>query len=67
MFVLTLIEDKIKVAPEQFNRDLTEVVVEQIEMKFANKVSCLGILHDLVCLIDCCITFLSRYVQRIPY
>lgn len=38
MFLLSVIEDKIKIAPDQFNRDITEAVIEQVEMKFSNRV-----------------------------
>lgn len=38
MFVLTIIEDKIKTTPDQFDQDLTDVLLKQIEMKFCNKV-----------------------------
>jgi DNA-directed RNA polymerase subunit E'/Rpb7 len=37
MFVLTVIEDKIKTTPDQFDQDLTDVLLKQIEMKFCNK------------------------------
>ena len=39
MFLLSVVEDNIKVSPEQFGRDLTEVIIEQLEIKYLNKVS----------------------------
>jgi DNA-directed RNA polymerase III subunit RPC8 len=38
MFLLTVIEDKVKIAPEQFDSDITDALVEQIEDKFCDKV-----------------------------
>lgn len=38
MFVLVILEDKIKIDPEQFEQDPTEALIQQIELKFANKV-----------------------------
>eukprot|EP00596_Hydrurales_sp_CCMP1899_P005851 CAMPEP_0119046812 /NCGR_PEP_ID=MMETSP1177-20130426/49064_1 /TAXON_ID=2985 /ORGANISM="Ochromonas sp, Strain CCMP1899" /LENGTH=224 /DNA_ID=CAMNT_0007020491 /DNA_START=39 /DNA_END=710 /DNA_ORIENTATION=- len=38
MFLLAVIEDKLKTVPEEFDRDATEVMLEQIDMKFANKI-----------------------------
>ena len=38
MFQLAVIEDKIKNIPESFLRPLSEVLQEQIEIKYSNKV-----------------------------
>jgi len=38
MFVLAVIEDKLKTLPEQFDRDSHDVLIEQIDKKYANKV-----------------------------
>ena len=38
MFVLTVLSDKLRILPEQLDRDPGEVLVEQIELKYANKV-----------------------------
>eukprot|EP01041_Mallomonas_annulata_P003228 gene3228-6382_t len=38
MFVIAVIVDTVKTLPEYFNRDTTEVITEQIEEKFSNKV-----------------------------
>jgi len=38
MFVLAVVLDTIRTIPENFNRDSKEVIIEQIEIKFANKV-----------------------------
>lgn len=38
MFLLSIIEDKLKTAPEQFDRNANDVLIEQIELKYANKV-----------------------------
>ena len=38
MFILHTIEEKVKVAPEQFDRPITEVIIEQIEIKFSNRI-----------------------------
>lgn len=38
MFLLAIVADKIKTQPEQFDRDHTELLIEQIEIKYANKV-----------------------------
>lgn len=38
MFVLAIVLDTIKTIPENFNRDPKEVIIEQIEIKFVNKV-----------------------------
>ena len=38
MFVLAIIEDNIKTAPDQFDRDPTEVLIEQIDLKYTNKI-----------------------------
>ena len=39
MFVLVVIEDKIKIIPEKFDTDNTEVILDEIDEKFINKVS----------------------------
>jgi len=52
MFVLAQITDKIKTSPKDFNRDPTEVLIEQIEAKYSNK-----ILQDVglgICFFDFC-------------
>ena len=38
MFVLSVIEDKLKVVPESFLRPMSEVLQEQVETKYSNKV-----------------------------
>ena len=38
MFQLAVIEDKVTCYPDQLNRDPAEVIIEQIELKFCNKV-----------------------------
>ena len=38
MFVLTVIEEKLKILPEQFDCDSREVLIGQIELKYANKI-----------------------------
>jgi DNA-directed RNA polymerase III subunit RPC8 len=40
MFVLSTVQEKVKIAPEEFNRDTTEVIIEQIEIKFLNRIIC---------------------------
>jgi hypothetical protein len=39
MFVLAIVEDKIKIAPEKFDQDNTDMILEEIDQKFINKVS----------------------------
>lgn len=38
MFLLAIIEDKIKITPDKFGRDTEDVLKEQIEIKFSNRV-----------------------------
>jgi DNA-directed RNA polymerase III subunit RPC8 len=38
MFVIVKIEDKLRTVPEEFDRDPEQVLIEQIELKYANKV-----------------------------
>lgn len=38
MFVLAVVVDTIRTMPQDFNRDSTEVLIEQIEIKFSNKI-----------------------------
>ena len=38
MFVLVVVEDKIKTLPDQFNRDPVRVLEDQIEIKYCNKI-----------------------------
>jgi DNA-directed RNA polymerase III subunit RPC8 len=38
MFVIVSIEDKLRTSPEDFDKDPEEVLIEQIEQKYANKV-----------------------------
>ena len=38
MFLLTIIEDKIKTPPDLFHLDQTNVLINQIEKTFVNKV-----------------------------
>lgn len=47
MFLLVVIEDKVKIAPELFDREITEVVIELIEIKYLNKV--IQLIHLLIC------------------
>lgn len=39
MFVLAILEDKIKIAPEKFDEDHTDMILEEIDQKYTNKVS----------------------------
>lgn len=47
MFVLVILEDKIKITPELFDQDNTDMILAEIDQKFINKVSCLS-LHFLL-------------------
>jgi len=38
MFVIAAVEDKLRILPEQFDRSPADVLIEQIELKYANKV-----------------------------
>ena len=38
MYVLAVIQDKFKILPEQFDRNTTDVLIEQIDIKYSNKV-----------------------------
>ena len=38
MFLLAVIEDKLRTLPDQFARDSEAVLLDQIDIKFANKV-----------------------------
>ena len=38
MYVLVVLQDKLKIQPEQFDRDTADVLIEQIEIKYSNKV-----------------------------
>lgn len=38
MYVLAVIQDKLKILPEEFDRDTSEVLIEQIDIKYSNKV-----------------------------
>ncbi len=38
MFLLVVVEDKLKTSPEQFNIAPNEVLIEQIELKYSNKI-----------------------------
>ena len=38
MYLLAVVEDKLKILPEQFDRDTSEVLIEQIDEKYSNKV-----------------------------
>jgi DNA-directed RNA polymerase III subunit RPC8 len=38
MYVLVELQDKLKILPEQFDRDTAEVLAEQIDIKYSNKV-----------------------------
>ena len=38
MFILSVIEDRLKIPPEKFSRDHKEVLVEQIDIKYANRI-----------------------------
>lgn len=39
MFVVVILEDKIKIAPEFFDQDNTDMILAEIDQKFINKVS----------------------------
>eukprot|EP01032_Pedospumella_encystans_P019957 gene19957-22684_t len=58
MFLIAEVEDKIKTAPDQFGRDAAEVLKEQIEIKYANRV----LLH-----VGLCITFYDFISIGDPY
>ena len=38
MFVLAILDDMIRTLPDQFDRKSSDVLIEQIEMKYSNKV-----------------------------
>lgn len=38
MFVLTSVEDKVKILPSKLDRDSEEVLIEEVEAKYANKI-----------------------------
>lgn len=38
MFLLAIIEDKLKIKPEEFSDNLMELLIEEIDMKYANKI-----------------------------
>jgi DNA-directed RNA polymerase III subunit RPC8 len=38
MFVLEILEDKVKAQPDQFDRSLKDIIMEQIELKYVNKI-----------------------------
>ena len=38
MFVLEIVEDKVKTQPDQFERSMREIIIEQIELKYVNKI-----------------------------
>lgn len=38
MFVISVVEDKIRTLPEEFSRPTLEVLQEQIEIKYSNKI-----------------------------
>ena len=38
MFVLVILEDKIKIAPEKFDQDNTDMILAEIDQKFINRV-----------------------------
>jgi DNA-directed RNA polymerase III subunit RPC8 len=38
MFVIEILEDKVKAQPDQFDRCLRDVIMEQIELKYVNKI-----------------------------
>ena len=39
MFVLVILEDKVKITPELFDKDNTDMILAEIDQKFINKVS----------------------------
>ena len=39
MFVVVIVEDKVKISPEQFDQDNTDMILVEIGMKYINKVS----------------------------
>jgi DNA-directed RNA polymerase III subunit RPC8 len=57
MFILSVIQEKIKISPENFSRPTKEVIIEQIDMKFANR-----ILHD----VGLCICFYGALRPTTP-
>ncbi len=38
MFILEVLEDKVKAQPDQFDRCLRDIIIEQIELKYVNKI-----------------------------
>ena len=38
MFQILILEDKLKLLPDQFSRDVLQVLEEQIEAKYCNKI-----------------------------
>jgi DNA-directed RNA polymerase III subunit RPC8 len=38
MFIISVVEDMLKIVPEQFERDFVDVLIEQIESKYNNRV-----------------------------
>jgi DNA-directed RNA polymerase subunit E'/Rpb7 len=38
MFVLVILEDNIKIVPEKFDQDNTDMILAEIDQKFINKV-----------------------------
>lgn len=38
MFIVSVIEDRLKIPPEKFSRDHKEVLIEQIDIKYANRI-----------------------------
>ena len=47
MFLLVVVEDKVKIAPELFDREITGVVIGLIEIKYLNKV--IQLMYMLIC------------------
>ena len=52
MFVLSLVKQTVRVPAEKFNRDIDQAISEELNLKFANKVS-------LVFFFQICISWLQ--------
>ena len=62
MFVLAVVEDKLKTLPEQFARDSRDVLMEQIDKKYVSSVVCAS-----QCISVCLCTPLSPALPLTPH
>jgi DNA-directed RNA polymerase III subunit RPC8 len=58
MYVICVLEDKLAIVPEQFGRDPTDVLIEEIEKKYSNKV---------VLDVGLCVMFYDFVEVGVPY